>query len=59
LYSRVTTWFALSAAVAVGGLALWSWGFDQQSPLGAVGPNLFTSGLLAVGGLLLRRLRRR
>jgi hypothetical protein len=59
LYSRVTTWFALSAAVAVGGLALWSWEFDQKSPLGAVGPNLFTSGLLAVGGLLLRRLRRR
>ncbi|MCO6003394.1 hypothetical protein NE236_00180 [Actinoallomurus purpureus] len=59
VYSRTTTWLVLLVAAAVGGLSLWSWIFAQKFALSAVGPELFSTGMLAAVGLMLRRLRRR
>jgi hypothetical protein len=59
VYSRTVTWAALLGALAIGGLSLWSWMFDQKAFLSAVGPELFSAGLLATVGFALSRIRRR
>jgi hypothetical protein len=59
VYSRTVTWVALIGALTIGGLSLWSWMFDQKVFLGAVGPELFSAGVMAMVGLTLSRIRRR
>jgi hypothetical protein len=59
VYSRAVTALLLAGALLLGALSLWSWIFSPNAPLSAVGPELFSAGLLAVFALLLRRLRRR
>ncbi|WP_271223045.1 hypothetical protein [Streptosporangium carneum] len=59
LYSRVIAGLALLGALALGGFTLWSWIADEKIPMAAVGSNLFASGLLAGGALLVRHMKRR
>lgn len=59
VYSRPITGLILSGAFAISGLAIWSWISNSKLPISAVGPELFTAGLMAAIALLLRQLRQR
>jgi hypothetical protein len=58
-YSRTVTWLALLGALVIGGYSLWSWIYDEKVALSAVGPELFSAGMLAAVAVLLRQVRRR
>lgn len=57
-HSRALAGLILLAALVTAGVSVWSWVFDQQAFIGAVGSELFAAGLMTVVGLTLRRIRR-